>query len=116
MPKVVVAVRQMLREHEAIDPDQTLIVNFDRFADSSVNFICRPWARTEDVWSVYWDVTRAVKESGCSCTHECYAMTNILFNPFQYPSLLKEYLRLLLSRRLGAAGKGPLLSRARAGS
>jgi small-conductance mechanosensitive channel len=30
-------------------------------ADSSVNFIARPWARPEDYWDVYWEVTRAVK-------------------------------------------------------
>lgn len=28
----------------------------------------------------------------CFCTHECYIMTNILFNPAYGPSLLKEYL------------------------
>ena len=31
-------------------------------ADSSVNFICRPWSKTEDYWNVYWDLTRQVKE------------------------------------------------------
>ena len=31
-------------------------------ADSSVNFICRPWVKTANYWVVYWDVTRAVKE------------------------------------------------------
>ena len=31
-------------------------------ADSSVNFVVRPWAKTSDYWDVYWDVTRAVKE------------------------------------------------------
>jgi radical SAM protein with 4Fe4S-binding SPASM domain len=30
----------------------------------------------------------------CCCTHECYFMTNILFNPGYYPALLKEYLQL----------------------
>jgi small conductance mechanosensitive channel len=30
--------------------------------DSSVNFICRPWTKSDDYWTVYWDVTRAVKE------------------------------------------------------
>jgi radical SAM protein with 4Fe4S-binding SPASM domain len=30
----------------------------------------------------------------CFCTHECYMMTNILFNPLTYPSLLRETLRL----------------------
>lgn len=39
-------------------------------------------------------VIDAIKKNGCFCTHECYFMTNILFNPRLYPSLLKEYLRL----------------------
>jgi radical SAM protein with 4Fe4S-binding SPASM domain len=30
----------------------------------------------------------------CFCTHECYLMTNILFNPCQYPALFKEYLKI----------------------
>jgi radical SAM protein with 4Fe4S-binding SPASM domain len=33
-------------------------------------------------------------ENGCFCSHECYTMTNILFNPRMYPALLKEYLQL----------------------
>jgi MoaA/NifB/PqqE/SkfB family radical SAM enzyme len=36
----------------------------------------------------------AVQHCGCSCTHECYMMMNILFNPALYPSLLKEYASL----------------------
>jgi len=36
----------------------------------------------------------AINKDGCFCTHECYMMTNILFNPRQYPALLKEYLQL----------------------
>jgi len=36
----------------------------------------------------------AVQHSGCSCTHECYMMMNILFNPALYPSLVKEYASL----------------------
>ena len=31
-------------------------------ADSSVNFVVRPWTATSDYWDVYWDVTRQVKE------------------------------------------------------
>ena len=29
--------------------------------DSSVNFVVRPWVKTEDYWDVYWDLTREVK-------------------------------------------------------
>ena len=35
---------------------------------------------------------RAIRDNRCFCTHECYCMTNILFNPRLYPALLKEYL------------------------
>ena len=40
------------------------------------------------------DVLKFIANKGCSCTHECYFMTNILFNPGYYPALLKEYLQL----------------------
>jgi len=36
----------------------------------------------------------AIKKNKCYCTHECYMMMNILFNPGQYPALFREYARL----------------------
>lgn len=30
----------------------------------------------------------------CHCTHECYFMTNILFNPSRYPALFRKYMQL----------------------
>lgn len=39
-------------------------------------------------------VLSAIKSDGCFCTHECFMMTNILFNPTTYPALLKEYKQL----------------------
>ncbi len=39
-------------------------------------------------------VVHSIQNNGCYCTHECYFMTNILFNPPLYPTLLKEYLKL----------------------
>ncbi len=41
------------------------------------------------------EVVRSIR-NGCYCTHECYLMTNILFNPSTYPMLMREYIRLLL--------------------
>jgi small conductance mechanosensitive channel len=41
-------------------PEPTIRVN--TLADSSVNFVCRPWTSTADYWDVYWDVTKAVKQ------------------------------------------------------
>jgi small conductance mechanosensitive channel len=37
------------------------VIRLHTLADSSVNFICRPWATPEHYWDVYWDITREVK-------------------------------------------------------
>lgn len=37
---------------------------------------------------------QSIQNGGCFCTHECYFMTNILFNPLLYPSLLREYVQV----------------------
>lgn len=39
-------------------------------------------------------VLRSISDSECYCSHECYFMTNILFNPRMYPALIREYLKL----------------------
>jgi small conductance mechanosensitive channel len=38
------------------------VIRLHELADSSVNFICRPWTATADYWEVYWEITRKVKE------------------------------------------------------
>lgn len=40
------------------------------------------------------NILAMIENRGCCCTHECYFMTNILFNPAMYPALLKEFLQL----------------------
>ncbi len=37
------------------------IIKLHELADSSVNFICRPWVKPCDYWDVYWDITKEVK-------------------------------------------------------
>ncbi|MDD2741119.1 MAG: mechanosensitive ion channel family protein [Rhodocyclaceae bacterium] len=49
---IVDAVREMLRSHPEIDNNQTLIVNFDEFAESSLNFFIYTFTRTTD-WVRY---------------------------------------------------------------
>ena len=44
------------------DAEPAAVVAVSELADSSVNFIVRPWTATGDYWEVYWDVTRQVKE------------------------------------------------------
>ncbi len=38
------------------------------------------------------EVVDFIRDGKCYCTHECYFMTNILFNPALYPDLFREYL------------------------
>lgn len=40
------------------------------------------------------EIVRSIMEKRCYCTHECYFMTNILFNPRLYPLLAREYVQL----------------------
>ena len=43
------------------DPETTIAVS--ELADSSVNIIFRPWAKSADYWGVYLDMHKAVKEA-----------------------------------------------------
>lgn len=52
----------VLSSHELVLKDPVPVVRMHELADSSVNFICRPWTQTKNYWEVYWDITRAVKE------------------------------------------------------
>ena len=54
---------KLLQEHELVLDNPAPVVQVHELADSSVNFICRPWTETADYWTVYWDITRAVKEA-----------------------------------------------------
>jgi sulfatase maturation enzyme AslB (radical SAM superfamily) len=39
-------------------------------------------------------ILNSIRDSQCYCTHECYFMTNILFNPRLYPALAREYMQI----------------------
>jgi len=54
--------RQVVEAHELVLDDPEPMIKVHELADSSVNFICRPWAKTEDYWTVFWDLTRQVKQ------------------------------------------------------
>lgn len=42
------------------DPAPTVQVN--ELADSSVNFVVRPWVKSDDYWTVYWELMEAMKK------------------------------------------------------
>ncbi len=52
----------VLKDHELVLDTPEPVIKVHELADSSVNFVCRPWVKTADYWTVYWDVTRQVKE------------------------------------------------------
>lgn len=54
--------KKILSENPLVLKDPEPVVTVNELADSSVNFICRPWVKTADYWTVYGEVTRAVKE------------------------------------------------------
>lgn len=57
MANIVRDVKKMILEHPEIDQAQTIIVNFDKFADSSLNFFIYTFTRTKQ-----WVKYHAVKE------------------------------------------------------
>jgi len=59
------AAKQILEEIVAADDrvlkDPAPTVAVSELADSSVNFVVRPWVKNADYWGVYFDVTEKVK-------------------------------------------------------
>ena len=51
----------IVNEHELVLKNPKPVVKLHQLADSSINFVCRPWVRPDDYWDVYWDITRDVK-------------------------------------------------------
>ncbi|GJM43483.1 MAG: mechanosensitive ion channel protein [Gemmatimonadota bacterium] len=52
----------ILADHPAVLKEPAPVVEVVALADSSVNFVVRPWVKTADYWTVYFEVTRAIKE------------------------------------------------------
>ncbi len=53
---------RIVEEHELTLEIPEPAIHLNELADFSVNFICRPWAKTADHWTVYWDITKRVKK------------------------------------------------------
>jgi MscS family membrane protein len=59
MDKVVAEVRAMLENHEAIDVDKTMMVNFNEFSDSSVDFFIYCFTKTTQ-WVKFHEIKQDV--------------------------------------------------------
>ena len=51
----------IVQSHAGVLKDPETVIKLHTLNTSSVDFIVRPWVKTEDYWDVYWDITREVK-------------------------------------------------------
>jgi small conductance mechanosensitive channel len=51
----------IVKEHPQVLADPAPTIAVSELADSSVNFVVRPWVNTADYWTVYFDITETVK-------------------------------------------------------
>ena len=60
--KAQAVLEEIVANHPKVLKDPEPIIKLHTLADSSVNFICWPWAKPEDFGTVRWDIIRAVKK------------------------------------------------------
>jgi small conductance mechanosensitive channel len=59
--KVEKILADIVSTHEAVLDDPEPMIKLHELGESSVNFVVRPWVKTEDYWDTYWDLMRTVK-------------------------------------------------------
>jgi small conductance mechanosensitive channel len=63
IPDALRVIEETVKDHTLVLADPEPIIRVHELAASSVNFVCRPWAKTSDYWTVYWDLTHRMKEA-----------------------------------------------------
>ncbi|RZQ93432.1 small-conductance mechanosensitive channel MscS [Vibrio vulnificus] len=63
LKKTKQVIRETLEKDARILKDPDMTSGVVALADSSVNFVVRPWCKTEDYWNVYFDSMQAIKEA-----------------------------------------------------
>ncbi|ABI37642.1 MscS Mechanosensitive ion channel [Shewanella sp. MR-4] len=53
--------KSIVEAHPKVQKIPAPLIKLHVLGESSVDFIVRPWAKPEDYWDVYWDITREVK-------------------------------------------------------
>lgn len=53
---------QILAADERVLKDPAPTIAVSELADSSVNFVVRPWVNSSDYWGVYFDITEQIKK------------------------------------------------------
>ncbi len=54
-------IQQLVNDHERVLRDPAPQIAVSELADSSVNFVVRPWVKTADFWQVRFDLTEQIK-------------------------------------------------------
>lgn len=62
LDKVRAVIEAILAADARVLKDPAPTVAVQTLADSSVNFVVRPWVATADYWGVYFDLTEAIKK------------------------------------------------------
>lgn len=60
--RVDAILNDILDQHPLVLDKPERLVKLHALGESSVDFIVRPWVKTDDYWDVYWDITRSVKD------------------------------------------------------
>ena len=61
IPHAERVLNDILAGSERVLDEPEPVVRLHKLGESSVDFVVRPWVKTDDYWEVYWEVTRAVK-------------------------------------------------------
>ncbi|MEM1277915.1 MAG: mechanosensitive ion channel family protein [Pseudomonadota bacterium] len=61
IPDAIRVMEETVKAHPLVLAEPEPVVRVTELADSSVNFICRPWVKTVDYWTLYWDLMQQVK-------------------------------------------------------
>ncbi len=62
LDKVRATIQALIDADERILDDPAPTIAVSQLADSSVNFVVRPWVKTPDYWNVMFDLTEAIKK------------------------------------------------------
>jgi len=62
LDKVRKTLEDIVSADDRVLADPPLMIAVSELADSSVNFVVRPWCATSDYWPLTWDLTEAIKK------------------------------------------------------
>ncbi len=63
IPRAQAALEAVVRAHPLVLQEPEPIIRVNALTDGAVKFVVRPWTRRDDYWTVYWDLTREVKDA-----------------------------------------------------